>query len=136
MSDMKDLLARWEKEKYTQNEKKRESVASEAPKLREALLALGITKVTAAYDGQGDSGSMEEVEFDKDISHLDEHDYFRSQTREMLYNLLDCRDVGDWINNDGGFGSFVWDVVNNKLHHEHHQRIMSTEDSEFEGWEC
>lgn len=135
MMNDNDWKKRWEKEKQERIEKNKKFVDENVSRLQKALLALGVTKVYAEYDGQGDSGQMEDCNFDKDISHLDEHDYFRDQVRNLLYNLLEARDVGDWVNNNGGFGKFIWEIETNKLYHEHHQRVMSTEDSEYEGWD-
>lgn len=80
--------------------------------LREQLLVLkgmGVKKVDVAYSGEGDSGNINEIVFTPDLPGFD-----RTQLENILYDYLDPAHVGDWVNNEGGFGEISIDLETGK----------------------
>ena len=77
------------------------------------LKDLGITSIHVHYEGSGDSGSIEDVEyytgengetvhFKHDLNISDE---MHEKLINLCYPMLD--DIEDWYNNDGGYGTVV-----------------------------
>lgn len=106
------------------------------------LKPLGIARVEIAYDGEGDSGQIE------DISAYDEKGKDRSKRLQQSVTTDDGKrpsllseivDDFAWTvlqhfhdgyeNNDGGFGTITLDVAEEKVIIEHSDRIMETVDS-------
>jgi hypothetical protein len=104
-----------------------------------ALAEAGIGKVTVEYDGSGDSGQIGDVfawrgrdtvplpscKLQLAQSHPD-HPFAETGLAEAVENLAwDCleeRHAG-WENDDGGFGTFVFDVAARTLTLEHNERF-------------
>ena len=94
----------------------------------------GIAKVQANFDGQGDDGEIHEILF-YDIND-DYLVYALCRTLEdFIYDKIDelVSDCGgDWVNNDGGYGSLEIDVQNRTIYGHYNQRTIdeySWEDS-------
>lgn len=107
------------------------------PAVRAELLQLGVARITAEYDGVGDSGQIEEIRFLSNADPaqaIDIDEPIRDRVEALLYALLNLRHSG-WENNDGAFGTFRWDLANQTLAHEHHQRYTDHETSLYEGFE-
>ena len=133
-----------------------------ATAVREVLALHKIDKVAVEYDGSGDSGSINEVEFSKNgevitllgvtvevwekVSNYSSANNtyattFISSEREiseaferLAENVLDRRGI-DWYNNDGGFGNITFSVNENTVSLDHSQRVSSTEEfSDSESW--
>jgi hypothetical protein len=108
----------------------------------DALAAAGVTLVTVAFDGEGDSGQIENiqahagdaeaqlptpsVEFQKvawnsaklDASSID----LREAIETLCYNYLE-QEHGGWENNDGAFGEFVFSVSSKSIELEFNGRF-------------
>jgi hypothetical protein len=70
-----------------------------------ALKDAGVTSVDIRYDGGGDSGQVEDVEFygdNLDSSAL--NDMFEGDLQDLAYHILEDHYNYDWYNNDGGYG--------------------------------
>jgi hypothetical protein len=96
----------------------------------DALAAAGITRVTVSFDGEGDSGQIEEITaYAGDNPHplpdveiqirqvswgSSELDSSRSPLRDAIetlcYDFL-SQEQGGWENNDGAFGEFTFQVA-------------------------
>jgi hypothetical protein len=111
----------------------------------DALIGLRISKVTVTFDGEGDSGQIEEV-----VAFVDEKSQripeatirFRDATwgREegkvsevSLYEGIKglCYDYpsqehGGWENNDGGYGDFTFDVAERLIVLDFNQRFSDS----------
>ncbi len=105
--------------------------------LKKALIDLwdhGVAKVVIEYDGSGDSGEIHSVDY---LNTEDEETEYKNSSVEdaltdLCYNnLLD--QVGDWYNNDGGYGIIRITVPSGEYTIESHIRSTSTEDSEYSG---
>jgi hypothetical protein len=70
--------------------------------LRDQLLVLkglGVKEVDVSYSGSGDEGYVNGVVLTPTIEGFDD-----SRLQDLLYDYLDPAHVGDWVNNEGGFG--------------------------------
>jgi hypothetical protein len=119
-NDPTDLLARYQAEQ----EKRR----AQLPILKNALLDVlsrqGIATVTVTYDGEGDSGQIQEIHAlnaaDKSIDLS--HD-LRDQVDEFTWGVLDSYH-GGFENNDGGYGELTIDVAARTVLLDHNDRIV------------
>lgn len=78
-----------------------------------ALLELKIQTVHVAFSGYGDEGSITEIIYNPELPEGNSFD--RSGFDEALYNYLDPAHVGDWVNNEGGFGTIEINVKTGKI---------------------
>lgn len=115
-------------------ERAQQNVTASHAVVREALRALGVTRVTADYDGCGDSGQFESLAAfsgDEAITQRLE-DALLERVEQLFYDLLEIRH-GGWENNDGAFGEFSWDLTTDELRQAHHSRFSDYESFEYDG---
>jgi hypothetical protein len=73
-----------------------------------ALKDAGVTSVEIRYDGGGDSGQVDDVEFFGDnLDGADLNDRFEGDLQDLAYSILQDHYNYDWYNNDGGYGTVV-----------------------------
>ena len=97
----------------------------------EELFMLGVRSITASYNGEGDSGDVEYVTYDRVAGSIEPLPPGTDRrVKDIVYGLL----PGGFENNAGGFGEVTIDVITRKYHCEHSQRSEETFDStdEFE----
>jgi hypothetical protein len=115
-----------------------------------ALAEAGIHKVTVEYDGSGDSGQIEDVwprnssdeiisfPSDRKITLLSENpdhplaeQSFEAAVETLAWDYLEI--YSGWENNDGAFGTFVFDVPTQTVTLEHNERYteLNTTSHEF-----
>jgi Family of unknown function (DUF6878) len=115
-----------------------------------ALAEAGIHKVTVEYDGGGDSGQIEDVRAwnagnkiisfpsDRKITLLPENpahplaeQSFEAAVETVAWDYLEI--YSGWENNDGAFGTFVFDVPARTVTLEHNERYteVNTTSHEF-----
>ena len=115
-----------------------------------ALAETGIHKVTVEYDGGGDSGQIEDVAAwnagderisfpsDRKITLLSENpdhplaqQSFEAAVETLAWDYLEI--YYGWENNDGAFGTFVFDVPARTISLEHNERYteLNTTSHEF-----
>ena len=76
-----------------------------------ALKDAGVTSVNIRYEGQGDSGQVEDVEFDgTNLDHPAILDRFSGELEDLGTHLLEAHYSYDWYNNDGGYGDIRIDL--------------------------
>jgi hypothetical protein len=106
------------------------------PELAQQLRAIGIVCVEVHYDGVGDSGQIESIDyFDKSrkVPFPKGHVGFtEDEIDDLFYDLTQMRHPG-WENEDGAFGDIRWDVVGDQLAHVHHDRFTDYNTTEHEG---
>lgn len=87
------------------------------------LRELGVEAVLAQYDGCGDSGQIESLDFGpaKVPGHL------ATSVKDLFYEVLEELYAG-WEINEGAFGQFEWDLQTDKIKLEHSMRVESTEE--------
>jgi hypothetical protein len=93
--------------------------------LADKLRKLGVETVTAEYNGHGDDGQIETPEFGSSIV---PHET-ASAVEYLFYELLEELYSG-WENNEGGFGTFSWDVKADKIDLVHNTCFESHETEE------
>jgi hypothetical protein len=116
--------------------------AHNKPVVFDLLAAAGITSVTVEFDGEGDSGQIESVIACAGESRLElpqapvtlQHASWRSETftdttqplpeaiETLCYDYLQ-QEHGGWENNDGGFGTFTFDVARRAIELEFNGRF-------------
>jgi len=70
-----------------------------------ALKDAGVTNVEIRYDGGGDSGQVEDVEYEgTNLDHITISDNFSGQLEDLATHILEQHYDYDWYNNDGGYG--------------------------------
>ena len=116
-----------------------------------ALAEAGIHRVTIEYDGSGDSGQIEDVAawnaaneripFPSDrkimlvsenpVHPLPEQNYRSRPSNTLCWDFLEI--YYGWENNDGAFGTFVFDVAARTVTLEHNERYteVNTTSHEF-----
>ena len=140
--------------RYKQQEARRKTLAAELrlstkAKLFDLLRAAGITRVAVIFDGQGDSGQIEDIsafsEANKPIklprkrltirtaksdgSGADETTLPVQEAIEGLcYELLEDKHEG-WEINEGAYGEFVFDVATGEITLTFNYRISDVETS-------
>lgn len=76
-----------------------------------ALKDAGVTSVEIRYDGGGDSGQVEDVEFYGDnIDATELNDKFEGDLQDLATHILEQHYNWDWYNNDGGYGDIRMDL--------------------------
>ena len=115
-----------------------------------ALAEVGIHRVTIDYDGSGDSGQIESIEAwnaanekiplpsnrkvqlasenpDRPVDHIG----LEAAVEELAWGYL-YNNHGGWENNDGAFGTFVFDVSGRSITLEHNERYTEVDTSTHE----
>tara|TARA_B100001769_G_C22105604_1_gene597263 strand:+ start:1341 stop:1712 length:372 start_codon:yes stop_codon:yes gene_type:complete len=82
----------------------------------------GATVINAEFSGGGDSGDIDEINCGNNITEpyehmenqpLDEND--DTKLKDYLYEVINdsVGMYGDWVNNSGGYGNLIWNIVDN-----------------------
>lgn len=92
----------------------------------------GVAKAVAHYDGSGDSGVVESVEYfdaaDAEVTKFDGLDELTAEIDTLACDYLENEEI-DWYNGDGGYGDFIIDLspgVAPNIKLEHEERIQET----------
>jgi len=112
-----------------------------------ALAAAGVAKVTVVFDGQGDSGAVEDVlasaagdvavdlpdvsidYFAAGFSDDEEEVVTQRPLKEAIESLAFAflsQTHGGWENNEGGFGDFFFDVAAGSVRLDYQERYTET----------
>ena len=91
----------------------------------------GWKSIQINYDGAGDSGSVEEIQlYNPDegphghYEQLEAEQYLKIE--DAFYQLFD-RSMGDWVNNDGGYGQLIIDLEDGSYTNEVNYRTIETD---------
>lgn len=113
-----------------------DNVRQRLPEAARQLKEAGVASVHIYYDGCGDSGQIETIEYTgsdgKSIDIAGQVLITQSVLLDLFYDLLEVRHAG-WENNDGAFGEFDWDLATDFLKHSHSDRFTDYETTEHEG---
>lgn len=97
------------------------------------LVLGGIVKIHGEYNGGGDSGAIDEMTCilvqggdPQPLPNAYEH-----EVSDFCYDMLGKIHL-DWINNEGGYGEFTWDLTKDKFKIKHNQRIESIDESKYQ----
>jgi hypothetical protein len=111
-----------------------ESARQRLPEIARQLREAGVVQVLIEYDGCGDSGQIEYVQF------LDAEGQALSggitipeaALMDAVYDLTEARHPG-WENNDGAFGKYEWNLATGELEHVHNERFTDYCSTEHSG---
>jgi hypothetical protein len=114
-------------------EEQRAASKAEATALRAELLAklhaAGILRVSAEFDGSGDSGAINVLRFfnalEPDSPEAEPPESLIEEVDSLFYAALEDTDV-DWYNNDGGYGEIAWNVTADEISIEMNQRFTDS----------
>ena len=96
---------------------------------------LGVVEISIEFSGSGDSGDIDEVYF---RTKKDSYEYIdmpdnkaEDLIRDFAWDIIASKvnTVGDWVNNEGGYGHITIDVENNTFNLDYSQR--TTEDHDW-----
>jgi hypothetical protein len=111
---------------------RKEKTRLERKALVKDLRALGIATAQAEYDGSGDSGDIQSVEFlDAANQGVKLSDEVEKRFSDVVMDAL-CTTHGGWEINDGAYGTFTLDVGTGKAKLDHNERYTETNNSEDE----
>jgi hypothetical protein len=111
-------------------------------KITQALLVtkiknLGVNKIEITFSGSGDSGDIDEVQFianewddiTPDITSKIGDDCI-NHFRDVAYNIIEDKvdPIGDWVNNEGGFGTIIISTDSSSYDLNYSQRITEDHD--------
>ena len=100
------------------------------------LSELGVKSIRIEYSGGGDSGSVEDINpldkkgEDMNSDKLPKWDEIKEALEHWAYKRLE-NTPGDWVNNEGGAGTFYIQIPSGEYTLEH--RLNITEDYDFKG---
>ncbi len=139
-----DLVA-WELNESMHKSRSDEVLPTNKRALFDALAAAGIEIVTVSFDGYGDSGQIEDIDArrghelvklpDEKIQvvvaswgspSLEHHTFTIEEAIEyFVYEFLSESHCG-WCNDDGAFGDFTFDVADQSISLDYHERYTET----------
>ena len=120
----------WMSAYQERRQQEQETAKTSLAKTCDSLVELGVTEVRIAYDGYGDSGTIECVTAMKEEETVE----LPGEIRSALISSVECLLPDGWPNDAGAFGEFVLQVRHRELTREHNWRVESTEYDE-EVWE-
>lgn len=91
------------------------------------LRGLGITQITARYDGYGDSGNVDDVTSVPDVEISDLEMRLKDFLWQVAYNLHPGFEI-----NDGGYGEISWDIKVDRIDVDHSERFTDTNEYSHE----
>jgi hypothetical protein len=90
-----------------------------------------IVKVTVSFDGSGDDGDVNEVTYyNIDDDYVDVDAELTDRLSNLGYSMINKQvgNVGDWVNNEGGYGYLHIDVIKGTSNLEYYQRTVEEYD--------
>lgn len=112
------------------------NVRQRLPDAANQLKGAGVACVHIQYDGCGDSGQIESIEYrdidGKPVNIQEKVAITEDQLMDLFYDLTQARHPG-WENNDGAFGEFEWNLTGDTLTHSHSDRFTDYDTTAHEG---
>ena len=100
------------------------------------LKDLGVERVEINFSGSGDSGDIDEVlclvkEAEDITNSIENFKPIENALADWAYDIIGKKvnTVGDWVNNEGGYGTIMIDVYDKSYTLNYHQR--TTEDYDW-----
>jgi len=121
--DYAALAAQWRAERET-------TLKASRVELLAQLCALGISEVTAEYEGYGDSGNVEDVTVQPSEVQLPEP--LATKVGDFAWSLAYHHHPG-FENNEGGYGTLTWDIAADSITLDHADRYVECSHSYDEG---
>lgn len=95
----------------------------------------GVNRIIINFSGSGDSGDIDDIEYYQEneeiSSSIQIKDSDENVLRDFAYDIISSKvdTVGDWVNNEGGYGNVEIDVETNHYTLNYSQR--TTEDYDW-----
>lgn len=95
----------------------------------------GVSRININFSGSGDSGDIDDIEYyqgDHEISSsIQVKDSDENVLRDFAYDIISAKvnTVGDWVNNEGGYGNIEINTETNNYTLNYSQR--TTEDFDW-----
>jgi hypothetical protein len=95
----------------------------------------GVNRININFSGSGDSGDIDDIEYyqgDEEISSaIEVKESDENVLKDFAYDIICSKvdTVGDWVNNEGGFGNIEIDTETNHYTLNYSQR--TTEDHDW-----
>ena len=121
LDDIAEAMTKMQQERERDLSVKRKDILGQ-------LRHLGVTEVTAEYDGYGDSGNIEGMVL---TPQMEIEAYLDMQLTDFLWDVAYNEHPG-FENNDGAFGEVTWDVTADKIRLTHNTRFTDYETTEHE----
>lgn len=113
-------------QRLQQEKEEREKKSKAALKeIAETLFLMGVKHAYVNYNGEGDSGDISYIGYDK-INKEPVPPELDEKLKDAAWALL----PSGFENNDGGYGEITLDCVNKKVHMEHNERIVEIDTTE------
>jgi hypothetical protein len=122
-TDFASTMEKWAAERDAENTEVRAALLAQ-------LRALGVTEVTAEYEGYGDSGNVEDITLQPTEIVIPSE--LSSQLDEFAWAFAYQQHPG-LENNDGGYGTLTWDIVKDSIDLDHADRFVDSTHSYHEG---
>jgi hypothetical protein len=122
-TDFASTMEKWAAERDAENTEVRAALLAQ-------LRALGVTEVTAEYEGYGDSGNVEDITLQPTEIAIPSE--LSSQLDEFAWAFAYQQHPG-LENNDGGYGTLTWDIVKDSIDLDHADRFVDSTHSYHEG---
>jgi len=142
-------VAAWEAERRAREAAQAAIRPANKAALFTALSTAGITSVDVSFDGYGDSGQIESIDAKADgadvplpettvtLTMIGWRDTDPTERRMSVHDAIehfayDClaQTHGGWENNEGAFGTFVFDVADQSITLDYNQRFEDVESFE------
>ena len=91
----------------------------------------GVSEIEVNYDGSGDSGEITDISYNALNGRLITPRHSPANLENWFYELLE--EVGDWYNNDGGYGTLTIEVPTGEYTIDSHIRVTNTIDDNYSG---
>lgn len=128
-TDEKEILKRI-KELHQKEDARKEAAKKTLKIIGEKLFLDLVNTVEAHYNGEGDSGDIEELVF-KDVDDKELDYEINDEIENELINALFYFLPGGWEINEGSYGVVYFDVRNKELKISHEERVMDTNHQEY-----
>lgn len=145
------FLAEWTRKDREHTRRVAELLEVNKTVLFNAMTTTGVTMMTIEFDGYGDEGHMEhalafagevQAEMPEDRIEILDAMWGGSETERQTVTIGQAVETlawsilqstfGNWQDNEGGFGKFIFDAGGRKITLEYNERISDTEYSEHE----
>lgn len=122
-TDFASTMEKWAAARDAENTEVRSALLSQ-------LRALGITEVTAEYEGYGDSGNVEDIMLQPTEIAIPPE--LSSQLDDFAWAFAYQQHPG-FENNEGGYGTLTWDLSKDSIDLDHADRFVESTPSYHEG---
>jgi hypothetical protein len=123
MPDFAAIMAKLQNEEQDKKAKAKKDIAA----VSDELFLLGVKFVTVTYNGEGDSGDIEDIIYERVGTET-----VPTELEARLKTILWAFVPSGFENNEGGYGEMQLDVAGRRVVFTHSERIIETHDTSTE----